>query len=325
MLLLVGGLVVAGGLGLAVAVRSSGPDTGGRAVAETTSAPASATTPGSVASTSPGSASPSLTGSTSSSPRPARPPLLTPDGHWWGVDSSGPITSAALANVQGWYRGATPQFWGRYVSGDYGVSRAELAFARSRGIYVYLIVNDQNCSQCDGIDICGHDLTAAQARADAREAIRAAEQVGVGRGAVLYKDIEQISSCRKEPSAEYLLAWYHTLRETDWRTGFYGNVYQQNYDFPRAYCAAVARDPQFTADVVLDMNQPEPRLGAPRGTTGPHNAPRFRPTVPSCAPRTATKIWQYGESIDPDNYTDIDQAVPDAPGMLAPDGAITGT
>jgi hypothetical protein len=61
----------------------------------------------------------------------------------------------------------------------------------------------------------------------------------------------------------------------------------------------------------------------PRGTTGPDNAPRFNPLVPWCAPDRATVIWQYGESLDPGNYTDIDQARPDTPGMLAPDGTVT--
>jgi len=253
-----------------------------------------------------------------------RPPVLTPEGMWWGVDSSGPITAAAIANVRGWYRGARPQFWGRYVSGEYAVTRAELAFARRQGLYVYLLVNDRNCSQCAfGGDICGNDLTRAQARADAHAALRAARRLGLPRGTVLFKDIEQVSSCTREPSADYLDAWYRTLKGTDFVTGFYGNAYQQNYDFPRGYCAEVKRAADFAADVVLEMNEDGPLIGAPRGSTGPDNAPRFAPLVPWCAPAKATVIWQYGESLDPANYTDIDQARPDTPGLLAPDGTVT--
>lgn len=121
---------------------------------------------------------------------PAGPAVLTAGGMWWGVDSSGPITAAAIDNVRGWYQGATPQFWGRYVSGHFAVTSTELAFARSRHIYVYLLVNDRNCSHCVNGDVCGHDKTAVQARADALEAIKAAGRVGVKRGAVLFKDIE---------------------------------------------------------------------------------------------------------------------------------------
>lgn len=201
------------------------------------------------------------------------PAVVTPEGMWWGVDSSGPITAAAIDNVRGWYQGATPQFWGRYVGGPFAVSSAELAFAREHHIYVYLLINDRNCSLCGGVDVCGNDITASQARLDAREAIREATKVGVKRGAVLFKDIEQIGACRNEPTSAYLDTWYRTLKGTDYRTGFYGNVHQQDYDFPRAYCAARAQARDFAAEVALDMNEDEPRLGAARGTTGPHNAP----------------------------------------------------
>ncbi|MGI8665644.1 MAG: glycoside hydrolase domain-containing protein [Jatrophihabitans sp.] len=270
-----------------------------------------------------GSPSQSRTASADPPSSPARPAVHTPAGLWWGVDSSGPITAAALANVRDWYQGATPQFWGRYVGGHYGLSAAELSFARQHGIYVYLLINDRNCSQCGGTDICGNDRTAGQARADALDAIHAAAAVGVRRGAVLFKDIEQVSSCRGEPTAAYLDAWYRTVRGTDYRTGFYGNVHQQNYDFPRAYCAAHAHAADFARDVVLDMNEDEPRLGALRGSTGPHNAPAFAPKSPACAAPAATVIWQYGESIDRANYTDIDQARPGLHGLLAPDGSIS--
>ena len=244
---------------------------------------------------------------------------------WWGVDSSGPITASALANVRGWYRGRPhPQFWGRYLRGGYAVSRAELAFARSHHIVVYLIVDDRNCSQCGGSDSCGNDRTATQARSDAVAAARAARRLGIPRGVVLFKDIEQVSSCRGEPTAAYLLAWYHSLSRTRYRTGFYGNAFRQYWDFPVAYCAAVARSRQFAGDVVLDMNEPEPQLGAPPGRIGPGTAPAFHPDVPACAPPGATVIWQYGESIDPGNLTDVDEARPGTPGLLAPDGTVTG-
>jgi hypothetical protein len=253
-----------------------------------------------------------------------RPRGHTPGGMWWGVDSTGPITTAAIANVEDWYQGGRPQFWGRYVNGHYGVTRHELAFARQHGIYVALLVTDANCSACAGGDICGNDETTGQARTDAHDAIAAARRVGVQRGALLVKDTEQISSCRGEPSADYLLSWYRTVHRSGYRTGFYGNVHGQDYDFPRDYCTARHRSARFAADVVLDMNENEPRLGAPKGTTGPHNAPAFKPQFPNCSARSTTAIWQYGESTDSDNYADLDQARPDTAGLLAPDGTVTG-
>ncbi len=256
--------------------------------------------------------------------KPVGPPGHTPEGLWWGVDSTLPISAVTIANVRGWYRGAPrPQLWGRYLSGSYGVSRAELAYARKEMFFVYLIVSDRNCSHCDGGDVCGHDRTAPQARTDAQNAITNARRLRLPRHTTLFKDIEQVSSCRGEPTSTYLLTWYRTMRDTGLQTGFYGNVHKQYYDFPRAYCGALARDSTFGTRVILDMNEDEPRIGAPRRSTGPPNAPRFTPNSPRCAPKSATKIWQYGESLTSANLTDIDQARPDTPGLLTPDGSVT--
>lgn len=250
--------------------------------------------------------------------------MLTPGGMWWGVDSTEPISKATLDNIAGFYRGhPRPQFWGRYLRGSYAVTRHELAFARAHHLYVFLIVGDDNCSGCGGGDTCGNDETTGQARADVQQAVRAARRLHVPAGAVLFKDIEQVAACGGEPTADYLLAWYRAMGGTPYRTGFYGNVHKQYYDFPVAYCRAVSRNSSFAADVVLDMNQPEPQLGAEQGTVGPHQAPAFRPHNPSCAKPSQTVIWQYGESIDSDNLTDIDEARPDVHGMLAPDGGVS--
>ncbi|MGI8678612.1 MAG: glycoside hydrolase domain-containing protein [Jatrophihabitans sp.] len=249
---------------------------------------------------------------------------LTKGGMWWGVDSYAPITAQSLANVRDWYVGGhRPQFWGRYLSGRAGISDTELRFARAHGIYVYLIVPDRNCSACSDGDACTNDSTAAQARADAAAAVRAARRLTLPAGAVLFKDIEEVSSCRDEPTPAYLLAWFRTLLGTPYRTGFYGNVYRQTYEFPTAYCATVRAHPDFSSGVVLAMNEPEPQLGAPRKTIGPSTAPPFRPSSPRCAPPGRTLIWQYGESTDDANLTDVDQARPGAPGLLAPEGGTT--
>jgi hypothetical protein len=255
---------------------------------------------------------------------PPRHPTLTAHGLWWGVDSSDPITADTLANVHYWYGGAQPQMWGRYLDGSYAVTRAELAFARQHGIYVYVIVPDENCSVCDGgADICGNDHSSAQARADAATALRAAHALRIPAGTVLFKDIEQIGSCTTEPTATFLTSWYDAVRHSGYRVGFYGNSYRQFYNFPRAYCAAAARDPAFVRNVTLDDNEPEPQLGADRNTIGPHNAPPFAPFTPHCAPDAATAIWQYGESVVGGNDTDVDQARPGAHGLIAPNGGVS--
>ena len=338
-------LLSAASLLVACSTRTVHPDGGssGRAAASTpggsdsagqvpSGAPSSDALPSGSPSSGPssGPTSPSSGGPTS----PPAPPVgrvspqhgqLTPRGLWWGVDSTTPISDASLANVRSWYVGSPkPLVWGRYIGGTYTVTRAELAFARAHGIAVYLVVPDRNCSVCDGGgDVCGADHTAEQARSDATAAVRAADRTGVPARVTLFKDIEQIGSCTGELSAEYLRAWYDTVRRTQYRVGFYGNSNRQFYDFPRAYCAAVRGDPRLRHDVILAQDEPEPAISAPAGTIGPGTAPRFAPYVPSCAPRAATKIWQYGESTTSGNVTDVDEIIPGTPGLIAPDGTAT--
>lgn len=260
-----------------------------------------------------------------STPAPLpRPNSVTPGGYWWGVDSSGPVGDEGLAAVQAWYQGATPAVWGRYLVGNYALQDGEIEWAAAHNVYLYLLIPDSNCSECNGGgDICGNDMTAAQAQADAAETLTAARAKKLPAGLRLYKDLEQVSSCRGEPTGEYVSAWYQAVRDSDYRVGFYGNSTAPDWDFPKAYCAALAIDPEIGTDVDIDGNQPEPQLGAPSGTSGPATAPAYAPLTPPCAPPGTTGIWQYGESIDSDNYVDVDEVRPGLPGLLSPDGRVT--
>lgn len=248
---------------------------------------------------------------------------LTKEGLWWGVDSTTPITAAALANVRYFYRGhRTPVVWGRYLSGHFAVHPAEISFAARQGIALYLLVPDDNCSGCGGGDVCGGDITAQQAHRDARGAYAAARRLRLPTGTAIFKDIEEVSGCHGELTAAYLDAWFTWMRATRYRPAFYGNSTNQHFDFPRAFCSAVRRDPALR-HVVLAQDEPEPQIGAPRGAVGPANAPPFRPNRPRCAPLAQIKIWQYGESLTADNVTDIDEVRPDTPGLLLPDGSVS--
>ncbi|MCW2494740.1 glycoside hydrolase domain-containing protein, partial [Jatrophihabitans sp.] len=296
-----------------------------RGETSTTTSPAGS--PASASSPSASSPSgPSIEPSTTPPSTPASPPLhpLTRAGLWWGVDSTTAIGDASLDNVRDWYRDVDrPLVWGRYVSGHYAADAAELGYARRHGIYVYLLVPDSNCSQCSGGgDLCGNDRTAAQAHADADDAVAAAERLHVPAGAMLVKDVEQVGSCTGELTATYLRAWFDTVSGTPYLVGFYGNSYRQSYDFVHAYCTAILAEP-LLGRVVLADDEPEPEIGAPRGAIGPHNAPRFAPDRPHCADPSVTRIWQYGESLDNANATDVDEVLPGTAGLLAPDGTVT--
>ncbi|MEO6886426.1 MAG: glycoside hydrolase domain-containing protein [Jatrophihabitantaceae bacterium] len=240
------------------------------------------------------------------------------------MDSTVAIDARSLANVRGYYRGGNdPVVWGRYLLGRFGLHRAEIAFAAAHGIVLYLLVPDANCSGCVGGDLCGNDRSASQAVRDAQQATAAAQRLGVPAGVTLFKDIEEVGACHTELTASYLDAWFGLVQHSHYRAGFYGNATAQDYDFPRAYCAAARLDPLFRREVILAQNEPEPMIGAPRGTIGPSNAPPFTPDRPSCAPVIVTKIWQYGESLNTDNLTDVDEVQPDTPGLLMPDGSAT--
>ena len=149
------------------------------------------------------------------------PNAVTPEGMWWGVDSTGPITASALANVRDWYRDhPTPAVWGRYIVGHFALQPGELESRPPHHIYVYLLVPDQNCSGCGGGNYCGNDRTVEQARVNALAAVQAAEAAHVPTGTTLFKDIEEVGACHGELTSDYLRSWYSTASRSRFRVGF---------------------------------------------------------------------------------------------------------
>ena len=261
----------------------------------------------------------------------ARPPAAhaagnpTPQGNWWAVDSATQMNATSLGKVQAWYQGGTPMVWGRYVSSDFELQQSEISFARANQIYLFFLVTDQNCSACRaGKDVCGNDTTAAQAQSDAAQAVTQAGTDNLPNGIILFKDMEQTGTCVGEPTAAYVSAWYQSVQGSGYSVGFYGNSFSQNNAFPKAYCGAAAAIPGFSANVTLDSSEPEPNFNPPQNSTGPTTAPAWVPTRPSCAPLSATTIWQYGEpGSQVGDIADIDEVVPNTKGLLAPDGSVT--
>jgi hypothetical protein len=247
----------------------------------------------------------------------------TPAGHWWAVDSVSQVNDANLAAVRAWYQGGTPQVWGRYISDLNGITltSTEVAYARAHGIYLYLLVADHTSS-------CGTDSTYAQGVADAQTAIRAAQALKIPSGAVLFKDFEERSSrCPGDPGAGFMEGYFAQLQNSAlYKAGFYGNSYSQSNNFAKSYCTAARAMVGFLDNTSIAASEPEPAFNNARGTVGPHNAPAWAPTKPSCALSTATTIWQYGEvGSRAGNIADIDEVVPNAPGLVAPDGTVTGS
>ena len=83
------------------------------------------------------------------------------------------------------------------------------------------------------------------------------------------------------------------MRTTGFRTGFYGNVHKQYYDFPVAYCRALARDRRLGTDVVLDMNEDGPLIGAPPR----HDRPAQRPGVHAGGPALRAEVDDHDLAV----------------------------
>jgi hypothetical protein len=249
---------------------------------------------------------------------------LTPGGLGWAVDSTTAVDAGSLANVRSYYRTAhNPVAWGRYLSGPYGLHRAEIRFAAHHHIALYFLVPDADCSGCGGGDLCGNDRSRAQAHHDADQAITAARRLHLPPGVALFKDIEQVGACYGELTGNYLYAWYQRVQASHFRPAFYGNSTNQDFDFPRAYCHAISHHARLGRNAILAQDEPEPAIGAAADSVGPGNAPPFHPSQPNCTPRGTIKIWQYGESLTPDNETDIDEIRLNTPGLLTPNGTAT--
>lgn len=249
---------------------------------------------------------------------------VTPQGNWWAVDSVSRVNDASLNAVRAWYQGGTPQVWGRYISdisSSFTLNADEIAYAAAHNIYLYLLAADHT-------DTCGTDSTYDQGVADGQVAINAAQALKIPAGAVLFKDFEERSSrCPSDPSAGFLEGWYAVMKNSNfYKAGFYGNSYSQSNNFAKAYCQAGAAMGGFLAETSIAASEPEPAFNNARGTVGPGNAPAWGPTKPSCALSTATTIWQYGEvGSQAGNIADVDLVLPNAPGLLAPNGTVTGS
>jgi Domain of unknown function (DUF1906) len=248
----------------------------------------------------------------------------TPAGNWWSVDSVDRLNDANLAAIRAWYQGGTPLAWGRYISdisSSFTLNSAEITYAQQHGIYLYLIAADHTSS-------CGTDSTYAEGVADGQVAIAAAKALKIPAGAVIFKDFEERTSrCPGDPGAGFLEGWYAVMKNSNmYKAGFYGNSASPSNAFSKAYCQAGAAIAGFLGNTSIAASEPEPAFNNRRGSTGPRNAPAYAPTKPSCAPASATTIWQYGEvGSQAGNIADVDEVAANAPGLLAPNGTITGS
>lgn len=221
----------------------------------------------------------------------------TPGGQYWGVDSVATLGSR-LSAVQNAY-GATPSFWGRYLSDCTGrcgddLSRLEARADLSAGIHLLLVVADRQG---------GFDLGSGNGRADGDAAVRAARHLGVPRGVAIFKDLEAESRV----DAAYVVGFFEAVVRAGYEAGFYLNA-EPDMSGGAAYCRAVRDDPAVGASY-LWASESEPDASA---STPPGQAPAYvggsSPAVfPPCRGRRI--VWQYSEAdvggVDEDEATTL--------------------
>jgi hypothetical protein len=187
----------------------------------------------------------------------------------WGVDSADPITPSFLGSIARAL--GTPDFFGRYLGGSYGMTKAEVDLAFSHGIRI-LVLDDASGT--------ADQTTYAKGQAGAAAAVASAIELGVPAGVAIFRDVEESSAI--DPA--FVQGYVDTMAESSYLPAFYGNPV--NGQFASAYCEAVASNP---ADAAAYFFSSENEPGR-----GPQwQAPLFEATSPPCASRTVA--WQYGE------------------------------
>lgn len=228
----------------------------------------------------------------------------TAGGYFWAVDTSDPITSASIASVRS-QANDTPDVWGRYInfcgSACTELSKTEITTAKNAGIPLFFLSADGNVSKS----------TAGQGTANAGGTVKAAQALGIPKGALLIDDLEN----DVDTSAAYLENWYKGVTNGGYRVGFYTG----SNNFVSQFCAAVKTVPAMKAGVAIDTPDAPGSYGS-----GGANAPSFSTTKdwPSCG--GTHSIWQYSLGRGSNPSFDQDEVDPHLAGLLLPNGTISG-
>ncbi|WP_414582281.1 glycoside hydrolase domain-containing protein [Scytonema sp. PCC 10023] len=198
---------------------------------------------------------------------------------FWGVDSVQSITQSFLDQIRTTY--GSPDFFGRYLGGRYGMTADEVALAQRNGIKILVV--DQSFGPTY------NPLTEYSAgEAAARKAISNAEALGIPNGVAIFADIEIQSNI----AAPWIQGWFDTLASSIYKPGFYSDTIEGG--FSDAYCQAVRNNSNVGTSIIWS-NEP------PLDRTTKANAPAFAPTGPDCNAQVLG--WQYGiaPNEDPPN------------------------
>lgn len=237
----------------------------------------------------------------------------------WGVDSVDPIQTFYDQVAHSTSYGV-PDFLGRYIglvshtSIHTNMGSGEKNYAHDHGLAIIPIYADYKVSAKKG---AGSKF--------AKNAIIAAQILGVNQGVAIFFDIEANAS----PTPAFIQAWYdqfnkdfsitykrhvYTYQAGYYKAGYYGSSAKPGKyttDFEDAYCAAVTAEPQIATNSFIWASNPSSRI-IPTSKTSKVNAPPFGPYTPECLNQTVAWQYYYKPMNTPPNV-DIDEALGNLP------------
>ena len=198
----------------------------------------------------------------------------------WGVDSARTPNSTAVDGSVCYdsvtsRATAAPEFWGRYIGGNYSLTAGEITYLHGVGCKILVAYNG---TSNDSTSVQG-DI--AEGRPDAANAITAAIALGVPTGTAIYADIEGSWT----PSANWMRGWATAVAAANFTPGMYCDP-TPGSAFDQAYCVAAPLEPAVAASFLWSM-EPEPNPQCMAAGL----APAFGPKTPTCGGNVL--LWQY--------------------------------
>jgi hypothetical protein len=177
--------------------------------------------------------------------------------------------------------GVLPEFWGRYIGGQFALAIAEVNFLNAAGCKILVIYNNTSSDGVQGAFIDGQNA--------AQLATNAATNLGAPPGLAIYADIEGYWI----PTADWLRGWATGIVAGGFSPGFYCDT-TPGGTFSLAYCKAALIEPTVASSYLWSM-QPQVSPGSFAGNL----APAFSPNNFGCGSNPV--IWQYTENC----YEDV--------------------
>jgi hypothetical protein len=193
----------------------------------------------------------------------------------WGVDSAVKVTESLYSCVSSNF--GSPKYWGRYLTDvpnvSDGLTKEEIKFIRTKGIKILPIYNVFRSA-------VGYE----KGQITARNAVFHARRLDIPTETVLFANVENFF----EVDSAWIRGWVESLYPSGYRPGIYHDPVKG--EFSAAYCNAVKEDNNIATQTILWSAEPEP------GVTKERNAPRYRPSNPSC--QGNVWLWQYGRDSE---------------------------